>query len=548
MPSDTFRFLQPLTGYRVTEISERHAVYSGRDYAGMPSRIRTTLHGAGFESYFPLGIEVRLTSFLSPFLSWDVGTVDSGHPSAPSRWIMVSFQDRQAPVLFTFESPVQMIVTGKAGDWRLRTTTRYIGWVKISLPRGQNAMPNTGVAGLGETCQKIAKDAVFWGNLTPKLVSFEIRSNETSVTGVWTFSAPGAQIPPAAMLAKTGGYPIKILTGIRDAAADHLDGPTAFTTEPKLAIEFPLRRIGAGRGIAVGPIPSDLIGTASPYDIPSIAELALTNMMASRDRLVREAAEGALGDYVVSSTHFVEPVTGQRLPYDSGGDGIDLAAAHGLLMQSTLAGAGADSEPNSLFTSVQWRQDWRTWRLICRDVKKADRAAALMAVTGALSPESERRLSGAMFQAGIAYAKALPTFRSRRKYPAADLPVVEPLGPLRASLYSREALPDSDFVASLSGGLRVMSDDSIRAEATEAGWRLTLSPSNAPTETLTIAAAWPVALGEIRNVAGHEIKDLLGVYQIRFRRTEPSEASLEVLRPAWNPTLPKILAPPRYSE
>ena len=133
MPSDTFRFLKPLTGYRLTEISDRHAVYSGADYAGMPSRIRTPLQGAGFEFFFPLGIEVRLTSLVSPFVSWAGGTIDSGNPSAPSTWLMVSFQDRQAPVLFTFEAPVQMLITGKAGDWRLRTTTRYMGWVKICL-------------------------------------------------------------------------------------------------------------------------------------------------------------------------------------------------------------------------------------------------------------------------------------------------------------------------------------------------------------------------------------------------------------------------------
>lgn len=548
LASDTFRFLQPLTGFRTTEVSDRHMVFSRSDYAGMPSRLRVNLQGSGFEAYFPLGIEIRLTSLTSPLLSWTGGSTDAGTPTAPSNWLMVSFQDRQAPVLFTFESPVQMIISGKAGDWRLRTTTRYVGWAKVSLPRGQNAMPGTGVAALGETCLKIGKSLAYWGALTPKLVNFEIRSDADSVTGVWTYSAAGAVVPPAAILAKAGGYPVKILTGIRPAEADQFDGPTYFTTEPKLAIQFPLKRIGSGRGLAIGKLTGDLIGTASPYDVPSIVELALSNMMGIRDQLLSDGAEGALGDYVVAAPYFVEPITKQRLPYDANGDGIDLAAAHALLMQSTLAAAGADSLPNSLFMSVQWRMDWRTWKIWCPDEKKGYRASGILAVAGALCPEPERRLAAAMLNAGIAYARALPLYRQKRGFPPADLPVVEPLRELREILFASTNSAVPTFGTSLLGEIRVLSHQGVQADISTEGWKLSFTPNGVEPATLTLASAFPLSVSSVENVESYEVKDLVGVYQFNIRPKQAGKVTIELKKPSWNPTLPTLVMPPTYSE
>src|SRR5262249_5753733 len=150
---------------------------------------------------------------------------------------------------------------------------------------------------------------------------------------------------------------------------------------------------------------------------PSVAELAFANLPASRDTQTKETAEEALTEYLGEAKYTTEPYSNQQLPYTADGAGLDLAAAHALLMQSTITTVKATSEPNSLLTSVLWRRDWRTWTIWTPDLDLSRRAEALGALAAALCPEPARRLDAAMLEAGLASQEGLKVWQARNGFP-----------------------------------------------------------------------------------------------------------------------------------
>ena len=513
--------------------------------AGSPSRIRVNLRSPGFELYFPYGISLHLLCLQSPFLTWREGSVGPDVPAAPSQWILLSFQDKQPPVLFAFlDPPPEMVTSGSSGDWTV-TAKAFKGWVRVCLPLGQYGAPGTSAASLGQQANAVAKNESLWTSPTPSLTGFDIRSDSESLTAVWTFDRPGAVVPQAALLAKAGGFPIQILSGIQTTDADLIDGPVAFTSEAKFAVRFPLRRIPVGRSVSLGMPSQSMIATVSPFDVPSICDLALTSMLACRDKMVSDLVDVVTNEYYTQAHYTVEPNTQQSLPYGLNGAGVDLLAAHTLLDQvaNLVSGGSLNSQPPKVF--AYWLRDWSSWLVWVPDQRLARRASAILSVSGALSDVPERRLDGAMLQAGLAAERALALYQRKRGFTVDRPDLIEPFYNLRAALYQGSP---NQFVDSLMSEVRIVSDEAVTAEQTEDGVLVTWTPTTTGPGRLTFEIGRPVTAEPKDNLRSLVANQALGTLTVDYDPLAPGSCSLLLKSPGWTVPLPHWAAPPAYSE
>ncbi len=544
--SDTFRFTSELKGFRATEVNDRAALYAGPDAAGLPNKVRVNLRSPGFEMYFPQGLRLELSPLLNPYLSWSEGSVGPEIPVPPSKWVLVSFQDAQAPVLLCFEgAPPELTLIGKAGQWAIVSKEPFAGWVRFCLPLGHYKRAGTDAASLGQSVQAVKKYEDVWTAPRAGLVDFEIRSDATSVTVVWTFDKPGAVVPPAAMLARAGGYPIQILSGTKTTEADLWEGPVAVTTEAKLAIKFPLVRVPLGRSLTLGKAPADLIASASPFDVASLTELALTGLLAGRDRIVLDALENATAEYLSHAQMVVENHTQQKLPFPADGTGIDLAAAHALVAQCRTVASGQLSRTNTLFANVDWKRDWYSWMVWADDQATARRATALLSVAGALSSEPDRRLEAAMLHSGMCAERALRLFRQRRGFSDSRPILNEPMFNLRSGLF----MTGSDrFVDSLLSEVRIVSWEPVQAETTPEGVTIRFKVDELKPGQMVFEIGRPVEAIAVSNLKSLVAKQALGRLTVDYEPNEVGECVVTLRSPGWSNPLPALAPPPRWTE
>ncbi len=544
--ADTLKFPSELARFKATEVSDRSALYAGPEAPGMPSKIRVNLRAPGFSMYFPQGMKLTSGALQYPHLSWAEASVGPDVPTAKSPWVLVSFQDKQPPVLFVFEQgPVEMVTEGRAADWTISTRGSYTGWVRVCLPLGHFGSSGASVSLLGEQIKEVLKSIAVWAAPTPSLVDFEVRSDAESMTAVWTFDRPGALVPPAALLARAGGYPLQILSGVKTTGADLWDGPMTMTAESKLAIKFPMVRVPLGRSLTLGAVPSNLIASASPFDVPSLSELALTSLLSGRDHIVQGAMDTVTEMFMLQASLIIEPHTQRKLPFSAVGAGADLAAAHALIEQCRTLNAGLVGRENPMFAQVAWRRDWYSWLVWAEDQKTSRRASALMAVAGALCTEPERRLEAAMMQAGLAAERALAIYRERRGFGNGRKDLIEPLFNVRSGLY---LTMQNRFVDSLMSEVRIVSDHSVTAETTPEGVILRFNVDTPALGMLAFEIGRPVTASAVSNLKSLIGKQALGRLTIDYEPSGPGECVVLLKSPGWSYPLPALVAPPRYSE
>jgi hypothetical protein len=543
--STTLKFAAPLS-LRATEVNDRAALYVGPDVAGLPAKVRVNLRSPGFSMYVPYGLMLKCDALQSPFLSWGEGSVGADLPTPKSPWVLVSFQDKQPPVLLVVEGqPVEFVVEGRAGDWTLRTRQDLGCWVRVCLPLGHHARQATSASSLGGLVEEVKRSLDVWTAPTPALVDFELRSDAESLTAVWTFDKPGTVVPPAALMSRIGGYPIQILSGVKTTTAELWEGPVTVTAEPKLAIKFPIVRVPTGRSLTLGRVPTDLIANASPFDVPSLTELALTGLLSGRDHLVLGALDSVTEMYMVQATTSTEAHTQRKLPFAADGTGADLAAAHALVEQCRGMAAGLVGFENPLFANVDWRRDWLSWQVWAADQKVARRASALLAIAGALSSQPERRLEGAMLQAGLAAERALVMYRERRGFDNSQRELIEPMFNVRAGLFL--TLPNA-FVESLLSEVRIVSGQTVSAEATQDGVTLRFNVETSAPGSLVFEIGRPVTALAVSNLKSLVARQALGRLTVDYEPSAAGECVVLLRSPGWTNPLPSLAAPPRYVE
>jgi len=547
--ADRFYFEEPSRIWSSLTTTEFGQTFGLSGVGRSPFKARIDLTAPGFSLYFRNGVGFRLNSTSAPYLTWKEGSVGANVPTPALKWILVSFRDDQPPLLISLlGSPAPFKVSGRPGDWRLRTEGLYAGWVRVAAPIGTTSQATNSATALGQLKERVLPLAPYLSDAPPQLEKVDIAEDPTSVTATWTFDRPYAVVPVPALLANLGGYGLKLDSPTIRLDSSDPEGPTSILKERTLRIRFPIRRMPTGRSLALGAPTLTPIGTVSPIDPASVVELALANLPACRDRLTKETAEQALAKYLQDANYALEPHTNQRLPFEPNGAGLDLAAAHALLMQSTITTVRATSEPNSLLTSLMLRRDWRTWRLWTADLSVSRRAGALGALAAALCPEPKRRLDGAMLEAGLAAVPGLRVWKSRNGQAPGPAPSPTALEGLRRALflYSNRTETDESYVRSLLSDVRVYGDVALRAEWKEGSIAVTWLALDTKPMSIMLASAYPLSVSASANLASSSADDALGFTVIRCVPSDAGRCELLLKTPEWAVPLPKYVEPPRF--
>jgi len=547
--ADLCRFAAPLTGFKPTAVNDRKVVFEGPVAADLPSVLRTNLSAPGFDGLFGSGFSLHFSTNVSPLLSWSEGTVDAGLPTPPSKWAVLSFDDKQPPVLLVFEKPVSLMVSGKAGDFKLGTAEPYKGWVRFCLPSGQRAAAST-AHDLGLVTKEVLKHEKFWTSQPPELLNVDVRQEDDHIVAVWTFDKPNAVVPVGALFARQGGYPLRSLTGVVETSADLFDGPVAYCPETKMSITFPCRRVPLGRPLVVGQTTFDVPATVSGLDFEGVASLALATLVADRPTTLVDMMRGVSDEYSHGLLASKEPLTDSPQMLGADGQGIDLLAAHALAVQTTAWGEGQDSLRNPWLADVLKRRDWWTWTLVADDLKQARRAAALACVAAELCPEIDRRLSAAMLNAGLASQVVLQAYRAKRGFPALVAGTEQPLERLRRGLFSEGPAPlvTDPSLASLFAKVRVLSSTQVHVTEEKGGYVLWWEPQTTGQADLLLASAWPFEVEPRQNLASVVPQPAVGTMVLRFKPLGKGACSVFMRFPKYAEPLPAAAKPFVYDK
>lgn len=510
-----------------------------------PSKIRFNRLAPGFTAFFAKGIRLRVASPDAPYLSWTEGSVGKDVPTPPSRCITLSYPSSQVPLCLGFmDQPCALQVSGEAGNWLVESPPGYSGWVRFSLPNGTTPMVTDSAATLGHLAQSVAEQTELRSGPDPDLLENEVLSDDQSITVTYKFSRGSIVVPPALQFAPLGGYPVRIQSEVIDIPVVTDQTPLEITKTAELSVRFPVKYLPGGRSLPMGQIDPTPLGTASSLDIPSVAELALANMIGARDRLAKTAAQATLDDYL-AHVAFTDHEDDQKLPFKLDGTGIDLASAQAFLMQSIQVAEGGKGEANALLQSVLKRYDWTTGLLEATDPSVSERATALAALTAALCPETDFRLIAGQLQAGLSGRKGLAIWRVRRHYLPAVPREIEPLPGLRQAVFGLAGprTAETAFGVSLYSPIRIIGDIPLYLTA---DWHLKWSEIEnkpavftlkAPTEFTALAAA---------NLTKLVLEIEEGV-RFLYTPTVAGECDVE-LSFAHPPLVPPITVLPHYSE
>ena len=548
-----FRFEQTSSLWQPTVTSDTDQTIDLTNREKCPAKVNCSLYNPGVRIYFNSGFAFKLDSAKSPYLSWAEGSVGDGVPTPTLKWAIVSFQDDQPPVLLIFEaSPgTGLSIQGKAGDWVLAPDKPYVGWIHVCLPIGTKPFRTDSASTLGVLTQRFTREQDFWLAPPAHLVDRKIDSDALSVTCTWKFDRSGVVIPAPGTFAQLGGYPLGLPSRSRAIAAVDENGPLLITDQNELIMRFPVRRVPTGRFLAEGKALSSPPASVSPIDIPSVMDLGMENLTGTCDEATRKLGEDTLSSYLDQANYFTEPSTGQQLPFDSSGHGIDLAAAHSFLMQALTTTRQATSEANSLLTSVLWRTDWLTWNVWVQDDAIARRAAALAALAGALCPEPERRLQAGMLQAGLASERGLNIYRRRTGQISAEPQLVEPMEGLREVLFaidSKVTGPECQFGKAMLSEIRVFGSTSVYLDRKDSAMSLIWDPSSDTTSAFTLASAYPFGLEKEANLAAFTVKDALGFTRVQYKTESSGLCRARFTLPSFAKPPPLAVDVPLYSE
>ncbi|MBS1709298.1 MAG: hypothetical protein JSS65_11350 [Armatimonadetes bacterium] len=482
-------------------------------------------------------------------MTWAEGTVDGGFPTPEGKWAVLSFDDKQPPILLVFERPVALIATGKAGEWKLGTTKPYKGWVRFCLPFGQKKITST-AHDLGLVAKEVVQHEAFWTGPAPELLHVDIKQEGDHLVAVWTYDRPNAVIPVGVLFARQGGYPLRSLTGVVDTAADLFEGPVSYCPEAKMSVTFPCRRVPLGRPLVVGPTKLDLPATVSGLDAQGVAELALSSLTADRPMSLVEMVRGAGDEFSHGLLASREPVTDSPQTLGADGNGIDLLAAQALAQQTGAWAEGSDSQRNTWLADVLKRRDWWTWTLAAADAQQSRKASALASVAAELCPEIDRRLSAAMLHAGLAAQTVVQAYQGKRGFPTVEMGKAAPLTRMRTGLFSEgPALTTTDkSLATLFAGVRVLSPTQVHVTAEKDGYVLWWEPEVVGQADLLLASAWPIEVEPRQNLASVLPQPAVGTMALRFTPKAKGPCSVFVKFPKFATPLPAAATPFSYAD
>ncbi len=510
--------------------------------------MRANLLGLGFEVYCVGKLKLAIRTTSSPFLTWSEGSVGSGVPTPNTVWIGVSFRDSQPPLAIGFLSgPAGLQIQGSAGDWTLETVEDYKGWIRICAPNGIMPYRTNGAAELGDFAKLCKKLAMVISSPTPMIKSQSVLADSQGIDLNIELSGAGAVIPSHWMMAPIAGYPVKVSGSPEPTTVQTESGPVYLHSLPNLRVRFPARRVPLGRAIGLGNLNLPEPGTVSSLHIPGVVELALINLLANATQSHRMVAQETLDQFFEEAHYAIEPFSKQQLPFNSAGADIDVVGAHALLLQAMQNNFMEEPQNNSLLMSLSLRRDWFSGRLWVPDFDAGRGAMSLAALAGALSPEPERRLDGAMFEAALMAERGLEIWKRRRSQPVESPAKSGALLPLREALFTRTLAKRNAFADLLLSLYRLTGPRGFGFQQTS----LTVVATGNIMEKLTVSfglhTGFELAIRPKKNVENLVASGQFGTHRILVKPRDSGDFQISFDLPTWAPKLPSVAPIPGWN-
>ncbi len=516
---------------------------------GKPSKIRCDSWDSGILLYYEGVIDFGVRSTASPYLSWSEGSVDSGVPTPASDWITISFRDRQAPLVFGFiDGRCGMQVTGKPGNFRIRSDRAYRGWLRIGLPSGVKPFPTGDAAALGRLVQQTKKWSELWSGPILARKNTRVRADGQTIKVDYTFNRKLFCPPISLHLAKLAGYYANVTSAYTVTDIETGEGPILVGQGGRLSITFPARRIPAGRAVVQAEGVGPELAKPTWRDPLGVERLALWNLIASRRQVLADWSRELETSFYESSPMEREPWSRHIAMYKQNGEGLYASAAHALLSLVNAAALGGAKESEKQLTALNYRLDWQTSRF--RGVPEGEnrRALAAMAVAGALSAHDSDRLVGVWAQVGLSAEEGLRTYRQRRGESVAAQDLFLPLQDWRSPIYSlRNPLGLSDPLASaIFSPIRSLGDVPVWIRAGEETDKVPQKPQlrffvrEKLVGILRLASAFSLSAEKGENLRTFFVTPKPGGLDARYEPIAAGECTAPIGFPDWAPELPKL--------
>lgn len=547
--SDQFNFASPLKIWNPVATSPSRQVILTDGGPGRPSKVRFDLWDYGISMYFPAGIELKIRSTASPFLSWKEGSVTDGIPTPKSDWICLSFQDQQPPVVLGFpEETTPLQVSGELGNWTIQSDKNFKGWVRFSLPFGLEPYRSTTVQGLGRLSERCKKEEELWFAPIADVPEPTYEDDSDGIVATWTLPRKRTVVPNIFYLSPMGGYPCRILTDITPYDSDTDEGPVILTRTGVLSVRLPIKRIPAGRGLSIGePIPQsyDAISWNDPL---GIVNLALANTLSGRNRPSSQKARELLAQYYEFSAPEAEPNTKQSVFYKADGSGMLKAAVHSLLGQSVRTGELVTMGEDPQLISIFWRLDPYNGSLGVQS-EEGFRIAAISAIAGSFSSLPKMRFQAAMFQAAMSGVRGLSVWKKRVGLSNLEPKLHEPLLSIRKGLFSLNfQSPQSPVVSNWMSEIRCYGDAPMWLQKQEDSYEFCWTAVDKLLGTIVLESAYNVKVTSRQNLKALFFSQRIGYSETRFEPLTRGQCSANLFVPDWADPLPLTALPPEYSE
>ncbi len=547
--SDQIRFANPLKIWNPVATNSWRQVVLVDGGPGRPSKVRFDLWDCGVSMYFPKGIDLRIRSTASPFLSWKDGSVQDGIPTPKSDWVCLSFQDQQPPVVMGFpEETTELKLTGEVGNWALKSDPEFKGWVRFALPYGLEPYRSTTARGLGKLSDQCKKEEELWFAPIADVPEPTLEDDSDGIVAKWTLPRKRTVVPNTFYFSQLGGYPCRIQNDVLSYGYNSNEGPVILTKEPTLTVRFPIKRIPAGRGLSIGePIPQtfDGISWKSPL---SVVNLALANTLSGRNREASQRARELLAQYYEFSVPEAEPNTKQNVFYKADGAGMLQAAIDSLLSQSVRTGELVTMGDDPQLISIFWRMDPYSGSLGVNPEDTA-RIEAISAISGAFSSDPKMRLRAAMFQAALSGSRGLGIWRKRVGLLSAEPKLPEPLLGIRKGLFSLTFdSPQSPVVSNWMSLVRCYGDAPMWLQKQEDYYEFCWTAVDKIVGTFSLESAFNVRATSRRNLQSLYFSQRIGYSEIRYEPEKVGQCSANLYVPLWADPFPLTALPPEYSE
>lgn len=506
-----FKFEDPATAVKMTAATSRTAEWKVEGGRQTPTDLRVNLRSPGFDFKVRPGFRFTLDSLRPPLFTTSVGTYE-GAPAPSTSWIMVSVRENVPPVLFAFRNGVsEMRVTGSSGQWQVRLSPAYEGWIRVLLPFGQRAPESaeTLIERLGRQASAIKGLAPLTTQPYPRATNQRVFQGLGAMRLSWSFDRPGAVVPSAAILAGlTSGA--QVTTPYRLVSDSFSEGPLALATGKEMSVLLPHGLLPLGRALTEGAweegVPKDeeqVIAAAPTSARVSMPEAVLSLYSTlSRGKALFGGSESYQPQKAEENRVFAEAAERQAWWIN---DGL-LPDSSGLALASLL-----------------WKADPLTWNL-----SGSHELQAQVAKSALLAENSERRIEGLMLAYGLLARPSLVEAQKRLGFTAS--PASSPI-PNDLLVMLGQAAPGKDWTRLLSAPFWIQQGPPAWLRKGDRTWVLLfMAPNSEPIEFI-FRSRTPVQFEPATNLADFksaQLADRQGVWRHRLTATPTARGLVEI--------------------